>query len=137
MTRLLKYFFTIAVLSIAGQSQAQLAQWYSNNSPVFESDDAETFNANSTLSVVPATQDATVLIYPNPVASQARVILPFMSRTSPYIDIIDLRGQVMRSFKYAPGTTVLDVDMSTIPTGIYNLRVIEDRIVRNVKVVKE
>ena len=57
--------------------------------------------------------------------------------SSVYVDVIDLRGQVMRSFSYAPGSTTLDLDMSTLATGIYNVRVIENRSISNIKVVKE
>ena len=82
-------------------------------------------------------QQTSLLFYPNPVASQARIELAYPAMSSVYVDVIDLRGQVMRSFSYAPGSITLDLDMSTLATGIYNVRVIENRSISNIKVVKE
>jgi hypothetical protein len=64
-------------------------------------------------------------------------MLEYPAATTVYVDVIDLRGQIMRSFSYAPGSNTLDLDMSTLATGIYNVRVIENRNINNIKVVKE
>jgi hypothetical protein len=78
-----------------------------------------------------------MLFYPNPVTSQARILFQYPSLSTIQIYIIDLRGQVMRSFSYAPGSYTLDLDMSTLATGLYNVRVIEGRTITNIKVIKE
>ena len=84
--------------------------------------------------------DNNLFIYPNPVVSQTRIELPYPSINRVYIQLIDLRGQIVRSFMYAPGSFQLDVDMSTVPIGLYNIRVIEygrgDRTIQDIKVLK-
>jgi hypothetical protein len=83
------------------------------------------------------TQAGNLLFYPNPVVSQARVLLPYASTSVVAIDVMNLQGTILASFRYAPGSQALDVDMSTLPVGIYNVRVKENRNVDNIKVVRE
>ncbi len=79
-----------------------------------------------------------LLVYPNPVISQTRVVLDVTPVSDVFVDIIDLNGRVDRSFQYAPGTNLLDIDMSRLPTGLYSVRVSGNDIgFHNLKVVKE
>ncbi len=76
--------------------------------------------------------------YPNPVTSQARVVLANRSSSNVYVDIIDLRGQRVRTYNFSPDSYLLDLDMSNIPAGFYNLRVMEKgKAIQSLKVLKE
>lgn len=77
-------------------------------------------------------------LYPNPVRSQARIVLSSRSSSNVYVDIIDLRGQRIRSFNFAPGSYLLDLDMSNIPEGFYNLRIMEKgKAMQSIKMLKQ
>jgi type IX secretion system substrate protein len=79
-----------------------------------------------------------LLVYPNPVLSQTKIVLDVIPVSDVFVDILDLNGRVDRSFQYTPGTSVLDVDMSRLPTGLYSVRVSGNDIgSHNLKVVKE
>lgn len=96
------------------------------------------YTAGPSTGVNPITGTNTMLVYPNPVLSNTHIILPNQPKAQVSVDIIDLNGRVARSYSYAPGTYSLDVDMSTLPSGIYSLRVYgADVAYRNVKIVKE
>lgn len=77
-------------------------------------------------------------LYPNPVTSQARVVLANRSATNVYVDIIDLRGQRVRTYNFAPDSYLLDLDMSNIPAGFYNMRIMEKgKAMQSIKVLKQ
>jgi len=77
-------------------------------------------------------------VYPNPVASSTRIALPAPTVSTVSVKIIDLNGVVNRTYEYASGTSVLDVDMSRLPMGLYSVRVTgKDIGFYNLKVVKE
>ena len=79
-----------------------------------------------------------ILLYPNPVENQARIVLPQASIGTVTVDVIDLNGNVTRSYSYAPGSYQLDVDMSRLPAGMYSVRVFGKGVVyHNIKVIKE
>ena len=79
-----------------------------------------------------------LLVYPNPVMSCTRIALPQVSTGTVTVDVIDMNGRVDRSYQYAPGTDLLDVDMSRLPTGLYSVRVFDPAVGNyNLKVVKE
>jgi hypothetical protein len=130
MKKLLLSIFASVLLFAEGKAQ-QAAQ---EESQVFE----QGYVADKPLDLsghyAPA---SAVLFYPNPVASQARVWLPYASTSVVSVEVMNLQGTLMSSFRYAPGSRSLDVDMSTLPTGIYSVRVKENRNVENIKVVKE
>jgi hypothetical protein len=52
--------------------------------------------------------------------------------------VVDLNGNIARTFSYAPGTYLLDVDLSRLPEGLYSVRVADRaRIIsENFKVTK-
>lgn len=77
-------------------------------------------------------------LYPNPVRSQARIVLANRSASNVYVDIIDPRGQRIRSYNFAPDSYLLDLDMSNIPVGLYNMRIMEKgKAIQSVKVLKQ
>ena len=79
-----------------------------------------------------------LLVYPNPVASHTRIELPEASTSAVYVDIIDLNGRIVRSYQYGTGTYQMDIDMSKMPNGLYNARVMQNGVVtNNVKLIKD
>ena len=79
-----------------------------------------------------------LLVYPNPVMSNTHVVLAKVSTGVVTVDVIDMNGRIDRSYQYAPGSDLLDVDMSTLPTGLYSVRVFDPSVgYYNLKVVKE
>jgi hypothetical protein len=79
-----------------------------------------------------------LLVYPNPATSGTRVVLPAPAIGTAYVDVIDLNGNVDRSYQYAPGSYELDVDISNLPVSIYSVRVYGTGIgFYNLKVVKQ
>lgn len=86
--------------------------------------------------VVAATDET--LVYPNPVINNTKIVLNETPLNDISVEVIDLNGNLMRSYTYAAGTKVLDVDMSRLAVGIYSARVISKGITtHNLKIVKE
>jgi hypothetical protein len=91
---------------------------------------------NEQTSVIPGT-DNNLLLYPNPVTSNARIILPAAAANNVFVDIIDMNGRIMRSYEFGKGTFQLDMDMSILPVGLYSVRVAQAGMpLDNLKVVK-
>ncbi|MBA3828844.1 MAG: DUF4394 domain-containing protein [Taibaiella sp.] len=78
----------------------------------------------------------TVFVYPNPVSSQARIVLSSPATSNVFVDVIDMNGRVARSYEYSVGSYQLDLDMSTVPVGLYNVRIQTNTTLQNVKVIK-
>ena len=79
-----------------------------------------------------------LLVYPNPVESNTRIVLPIASIGNVTVDVIDMNGNANRTYVYAPGSYDLDVDMSRLPAGIYSVRVTGKGVgFYNLKVVKQ
>jgi hypothetical protein len=75
------------------------------------------------VTLVPYVPGNNLLVYPNPVVSSTRVVLPYPSEGWAHVDVIDMNSQVLASYKYEPRSYLLDVDISFLPVGIYFLRI--------------
>jgi len=64
-----------------------------------------------------------LFVFPNPAISNARILLPFASEGNVWVYIIDMNGNMLRTYKYEPRSYQLDVDVSTLPAGIYDVHV--------------
>jgi hypothetical protein len=79
-----------------------------------------------------------LLVYPNPVAANTNVVLPWPAPGKVYVNVINMNGMLARSFQYEPGANELQVDMSRLPNGIYSVRVTGYGIgFHNLKVLKQ
>ena len=79
-----------------------------------------------------------LLVYPNPVLSSTRIVLNTLPVSNVYVEVVDMNGNVTRSYQFAPGTYNLDVDMSRLPNGLYTVRVHEkDAGYHNLRVMKQ
>lgn len=64
-----------------------------------------------------------LLVYPNPVALDTRIVLNEPSPDVVQAAVLGMAGRIEATYKYAPGTRVLYMDMSTLPVGLYNVQV--------------
>ncbi len=79
-----------------------------------------------------------LLVYPNPVVGNTRIALPAPSIGNVSVKVVDMNGNITRSYEYAPGTSVMEVDMNRLPAGIYSVRVYGTGLDNyNLKVVKQ
>ena len=79
-----------------------------------------------------------ILMYPNPVIAQTRIVLPDPAINVVHVDVIDLNGRLLISSAYAPGTQLLDVDMSMLAQGLYAVRIREKgKAMQYIKAMKE
>ena len=61
-------------------------------------------------------------VYPNPAADRINVVFDFVGRSD--IDIIDMTGRLVHSTYYdASGFTNLSLDVSSLNTGVFFIRV--------------
>jgi hypothetical protein len=76
-------------------------------------------------------------LYPNPAANMAHVLMPAITKGSLQVSVLNLQGQVLRSFEFAAGTQQVDINLQDLPNGIYNLRVHEQGdATQNIRFVK-
>lgn len=112
-----------------------------NNSYIINSDDGTIVSignelVNEQMGNMPGT-NSDLLVYPNPVTSNVRILLPTEATNNVFVDIIDMNGRVLRSFEFGKGTFQLDMDMSALPVGLYSVRVAQAGMpLENLKVVK-
>jgi hypothetical protein len=110
-----------------------------NNSYIINSQDGTISDIGNELvnQTVDPTVNGGLLLYPNPVTSNARIILPAAAANNVFVDVLDMNGHILRSFEYGKGTFQLDMDMSVLPVGLYSVRVSQAGVpLENLKVVK-
>ncbi|GAA4460351.1 hypothetical protein GCM10023093_02830 [Nemorincola caseinilytica] len=79
-----------------------------------------------------------LLVYPNPVLSDTRIMLNEQPTGIVQASVLGMTGRIEATYKYAPGTRVLYLDMSTLPVGLYNVQVSGAGIATtNLRVVKQ
>jgi len=82
--------------------------------------------------------DDDLLVYPNPAVSATRIVLNNVPGSAVYVEVIDMNGEIDRSFEYSPGSYFLDVDLSNLPDGMYSVRVSGSDVgYHNLKVIKQ
>jgi hypothetical protein len=113
----LKAALAVTFLTTAIYSKAQTT----NYTPDYNTPDVDnrTFFAN-------AKDHDDLLIYPNPTTSTARIVLPEASIQVVFVDIINMNGQVVNTYEYGTQTSQLNIDMSSLPVGLYSVRVYQN-----------
>jgi hypothetical protein len=76
-----------------------------------------------------------ISIYPNPAARFINVACP-TKQTVGYMEIMDLNGKLIRQERYRPGRSN-QIDISTVPAGVYVLQIKDTRIIGMQKIVIE
>jgi hypothetical protein len=64
--------------------------------------------------------------YPNPAVSTVRIMFQNEPRGRLSLEVLDLNGRIMNSRMYTTGTPAYDLDVSTLPIGLYTVRVLQD-----------
>jgi len=78
-----------------------------------------------------------LLVYPNPAISNTHIVLPAVATSTVAVDVIDMNGRVTNSYEFGVGSHDLNIDLSTLPTGLYSVRVAEKgQAPHNLKVLK-
>lgn len=88
-------------------------------------DAVEILEACETLSTDDLSQDADILIYPNPVSTHLTIILPNAPLMNTILNIYNINGQQLLSRQVTEQMTV--VDISGLRGGIYAVRVMDKK----------
>ena len=73
---------------------------------------------------VPVTA-AIVTVYPNPALTYTRIVLSENTTEQVTVSIINMNGVIVRGYQYPVGSRVFDLDVSSLPDGLYALQVQE------------
>jgi hypothetical protein len=83
----------------------------------------QTYNGVGIANVTGNSSD--VLMYPNPARSYTIIELPDVPQKTVHANVINMNGQVVMTRTYQPGNRQLQMDISTIPAGLYNIEIRE------------
>lgn len=70
--------------------------------------------------------DFDLFLYPNPAINQTRVVLPTIAIRPVHAYITDMQGAVINHLVYAPGGDQIDIDVTSLRSGLYSIRVQEE-----------
>lgn len=65
-------------------------------------------------------------VYPNPAATYTRIFLSGATTEPVMVSIINYNGVLVQSFRYPAGAGRFDIDVSSLPDGLYALQVQEE-----------
>ncbi len=77
-----------------------------------------------------------VNIYPNPTIGNITLNLPSNENANAVVKVFNALGQVVLEMTQI-STTVLDIDLNNLESGIYNVEIAYDGNVQNVKIIKQ
>ncbi len=81
----------------------------------------QTVNARRAVSATTAISE----VYPNPAATYTRIILAGVTTETTTVSIVNFNGVLVRSYEYGAGASRFDIDISSLPDGLYALQVQE------------
>ncbi len=64
-------------------------------------------------------------VYPNPTATYTRIILSDVTTQPVTVSVVNLNGVLVRSYQYGAGAGRFDIDVSSLPEGLYALQIQE------------
>ena len=64
-------------------------------------------------------------VFPNPTATYTRIVLAESTTEPVTVSVINLNGVLVRSYQYSAGSGRFDIDVSSLPDGLYALQVQE------------
>ena len=68
---------------------------------------------------------AILTVYPNPANTNTRIILEDNTTQPVTVSVINMNGVLISSYEYGAGSNRFDIDVSSLPDGIYALQVQE------------
>jgi hypothetical protein len=136
MKRLIQYFACAAMLTMSLAASAQETDNINNRygPPTYTggtvATPSETFavyqqQTANYRSVYQRNTAAIVTVYPNPSATYTRIVLAENTTQPVTVSVITLNGVLVRSYEYSAGSGRFDIDISSLPEGIYALQVQE------------
>jgi hypothetical protein len=88
-----------------------------------------TLHLTTSVGVVSHEPGTSLYLAPNPTKNISRIV--GLSESLKYVDVMDMRGRlVLKSFDN-------EIDVSTLPAGVYVVKVFTDSGVTNLKLVKQ
>lgn len=64
-----------------------------------------------------------LFVYPNPTVGVTHIILHEPSPANVFIVVLDMNGNIVRTYQYGPGSYDIQVAMNPLPAGLYSVRV--------------
>jgi hypothetical protein len=88
--------------------------------------------------VPPAIKEATVLIYPNPLSNEGRLVFNLLNTEKIQWTLMDGIGRVFQKEEkiFQPGITSTLIDAKLLPQGIYYINVFSPSFQRSLKFIK-
>lgn len=71
----------------------------------------------------PAMAENKLLVYPHPVLSHTRIVIPDVSLDPIYVSVLNMNGRIEFTNMYPPGARILYLDMGILPSGTYMVQV--------------
>ncbi|MFV0500936.1 MAG: T9SS type A sorting domain-containing protein [Bacteroidales bacterium] len=75
-----------------------------------------------------------VSIYPNPTQDNAKLHIEGLTNDAD-IFVYDMMGRLMKSYKLNQGQKALDINMSSLEKGTYNVKVISEKVIATKKLI--
>ena len=89
---------------------------------------------DSNVSNIKLNSSSDIQVWPNPFVSSLSVTINSKETATSAVSLFDVQGRLVRSgtMKLSPGLNKLEIDnLENLPAGIYNLRVINQQVVKN------
>ncbi len=93
------------------------------------------YNPNTSGIASPTFNEDAVQVFPNPTADFIAVQIPGLNRNATTIELLDLSGRVIKSSSINPGSTISWVDIRTLYSGSYVVRIVSGSAVISKPVV--
>jgi hypothetical protein len=78
-----------------------------------------------------------IIMYPNPARDNVHILLPVITDRKVAVNVLDFNGQIKLSWLFESGGNELNIDISTLPDGLYAVHVIQPGIdIQKVKLLK-
>lgn len=76
-------------------------------------------------------------VYPNPTTTYTRIILAENTTEPVTVSVVNMNGVLVRSYEYSAGAGRFDIDVSSLPDGLYALQVQErGKTAQSIQLVK-
>ncbi len=136
MKRLIQWIGCVAIMGLAPAAYAQQEHRNVNNqfgppnytggTVASPSETFATYTRDAAVSRKAVMQTVAIgQVYPNPAATYTRVFLNGATTEPVSVSIINYNGVMVQSFNYPAGSGRFDIDISSLPDGLYALQVQE------------
>ncbi|MDD2576957.1 MAG: leucine-rich repeat domain-containing protein [Bacteroidales bacterium] len=108
----------------------------SNSIPLYQAADQwQDFNIQALgLDIITSVNNVNVLIYPNPAQDKAKIRIDNLDSKADII-VLDILGKEVKRDVIAKGTKELELNVSDLPKGIYNILIVNETISQTKKLI--